>query len=72
MRHLCYQNSQAPGLLRLDIDVLKTFIAAAETSSVKRATERVVLSPAAGSVQIKKLERLIDALVFHAGALGWL
>ena len=58
--------------MRLDIDVLKTFIAAAETSSVKRATERVVLAPATGSVQIKKLERLIDALVFHAGALGWL
>ena len=56
--------------MRLDIDVLKTFIAVAETSSVKQAKERVALSPAAVSMQMKKLERLIDALVFHAGALG--
>ncbi len=58
--------------MRLDIDVLKTFIAVLETSSVKQATERVALSLAAVSMQMKKLERLIDALVFHAGALGWL
>ena len=58
--------------MRLDIDVLKTSIAVAETSSVKQATERVALSPVAVSMHMKKLERLIDSLVFHAGALGWL
>ena len=48
-----------------EIDVLKTFIAVAETGSVKYAAERVARSPAAVSMQMKKLERLIGAPVFH-------
>ncbi len=51
--------------MRLEIDILKTFIAVAETGSVKYAAERVARSPAAVSMQMKKLERLIGAPVFH-------
>ena len=51
--------------MRLEIDVLKTFIAVAETGSVKCAAERVARSPAAVSMQMKKLERLVGAPVFH-------
>jgi DNA-binding transcriptional LysR family regulator len=58
-------NSMALSPMRLEIDVLKTFIAVAETGSVKHAAERVARSPAAVSMQMKKLERLIGAPVFH-------
>jgi DNA-binding transcriptional LysR family regulator len=51
--------------MRLEIDILKTFIAVAETGSVKCAAERVARSPAAVSMQMKKLERLVGAPVFH-------
>ena len=51
--------------MRLEIDVLKTFIAVAETGSVKCAAERVARSPAAVSMQMKKLERLVGTPVFH-------
>jgi DNA-binding transcriptional LysR family regulator len=51
--------------MRLEIDILKTFIAVAETGSVKYAAERVARSPAAVSMQMKKLERLVGAPVFH-------
>lgn len=51
--------------MRLEIDVLKTFIAVAETGSVKCAAERVARSPAAVSMQMKKLERLVGAPVFN-------
>ena len=50
--------------MRLEIDVLKTFIAVAETGSVKCAAERVGRSPAAVSMQMKKLE-VVGAPVFH-------
>ena len=51
--------------MRLEIDILKTFIAVAETGSVKCAAERVARSPAAVSMQMKKLEGLVGAPVFH-------
>ena len=54
-----------PNAMRLEIDLLKTFIAIAETGSVKCAAERVARSPAAVSMQMKKLQRLIGAPVFH-------
>ena len=57
--------SQVSHSMRLEIDVLKTFIAVAETGSVKHAAERVARSPAAVSMQMKKLERLVGAPVFH-------
>ena len=58
-------NPSASHAMRLEIDVLKTFIAVAETGSVKHAAERVARSPAAVSMQMKKLERLFGAPVFH-------
>ena len=51
--------------MRFEIDVLKTFIAVAETGSVKHASERVARSPAAVSMQMKKLEQLVGAPVFR-------
>lgn len=54
-----------PGSMRFEIDVLKTFIAVADTGSVKLASERVARSSAAVSMQMKKLERLIGAPVFQ-------
>ena len=54
-----------PGSMRFEIDVLKTFIAVAETGSVKQASERVARSPAAVSMQMKKLEQLVGAPVFR-------
>jgi DNA-binding transcriptional LysR family regulator len=59
------RNSLISNAMRLEIDVLKTFIAVAETGSVKCAAERVARSPAAVSMQMKKLERLVGAPVFH-------
>ena len=51
--------------MRLEIDVLKTLVAVAKIGSVKYAAERVARSPATVSIQMKKLERLIGAPVFH-------
>jgi DNA-binding transcriptional LysR family regulator len=58
-------NFVVPTSMHLEIDVLKTFIAVAETGSVKFAAERVSRSPAAVSMQMKKLEQLIGMPVFH-------
>ena len=49
---------------RFDIDLLKTFIAVAETGSVKLASKRVARSSAAVSMQMKKLEQIVGGPVF--------
>ena len=49
---------------RFDIDLLKTFIAVAETGSVKLASKRVARSSAAVSMQMKKLEKIVGGPVF--------
>ena len=54
-----------PSSIRFEIDVLKTFIAVADTGSVKLASERVARSSAAVSMQMKKLEGLIGTPVFQ-------
>ncbi|MEO0750472.1 MAG: LysR substrate-binding domain-containing protein [Pseudomonadota bacterium] len=54
-----------PGSMRFEIDVLKTFIAVADTGSVKLASERVARSSAAVSMQMKKLENLVGSPVFQ-------
>ena len=51
--------------MRFDIDLLKTFIAVADTGSVKLASERVARSSAAVSMQMKKLEQLVGAPIFQ-------
>jgi DNA-binding transcriptional LysR family regulator len=57
-----------PNSMRFDVGVLKTFIAVADTGSVKLASERVARSSAAVSMQMKKLEQLLGAPVFQRSA----
>lgn len=49
----------------LEIDVLKTFVAIIETGSFSKAAEQVFRSPSAVSMQIKKLEALLDRPLFQ-------
>jgi DNA-binding transcriptional LysR family regulator len=49
----------------LEIDVLKTFIAIIETGSFSKAAEQVFRSPSAVSMQIKKLETILDRPLFQ-------
>ena len=51
--------------MRFDIDLLKTFIAVADTGSVKLASDRVARSSAAVSMQMKKLEQLVGGPIFQ-------
>ena len=48
----------------LDIDVLKTFVAIAETGNFSTAAEAVLRTPSAVSMQIKKLEEQLGATLF--------
>lgn len=48
----------------LEIDVLKTFVAIIETGSFSKAAEQVFRSPSAVSMQIKKLETVLDRRLF--------
>ena len=54
--------------MRFDIDLLKTFIAVADTGSVKLASDRVARSSAAVSMQMKKLEQLVGGPIFQREA----
>ena len=55
---------------RFDIDLLKTFIAVADTGSVKLASKRVGRSSAAVSMQMKKLEQIVGGPVFQRSSDG--
>lgn len=48
----------------LDLDVLRTFVAIAETGSFTRAASAVFRTPSAVSMQIKKLEEILGVAVF--------
>lgn len=48
----------------LDIDVLRTFVAIAENGSFTRAAKQVFRTPAALSMQIKRLEKILGHLLF--------
>lgn len=48
----------------VDIDLLRTFLAIAETRSFSRAADRVFRTPSAVSMQMKKLEETLGATVF--------
>lgn len=48
----------------LDLEVLRTFVAIAETGSFVAAAERVFRTPSAVSMQIKKLEEMLGRPVF--------
>jgi DNA-binding transcriptional LysR family regulator len=48
----------------LDNDILRTFVAIAETGSFTSAADRVFRTPSAVSMQIKKLEEQLSATLF--------
>ncbi|OLP56592.1 LysR family transcriptional regulator [Rhizobium rhizosphaerae] len=48
----------------LELDVLKTFVAIAETGNFTNAAERVHRTPSAVSMQIKKLEEMLNGALF--------
>lgn len=53
-----------PSLPLLDTDVLRTFVAIAESGSFTRAAEQVFRTPAALSMQIKRLEETLGQALF--------
>lgn len=52
----------------LDLDVLRTFVAIAETGSFTIASSSVFRTPSAVSMQIKRLEEMLGVLVFTRDA----
>lgn len=50
---------------RLDLDLLRTFVAAVDTLSFARAAQAVHRSPAAVSMQIRRLEETLGARLFE-------
>jgi DNA-binding transcriptional LysR family regulator len=54
----------------LDIDLMKTFVAIAETGSVTAAATRVARSPGAVSMQVKKLEEMLGRSLFGRSRQG--
>jgi DNA-binding transcriptional LysR family regulator len=53
-----------PPLPLLDIDILRTFVAIAETGNFSTAAEAVLRTPSAVSMQIKKLEEQLKTTLF--------
>ncbi len=62
------QNSAPIGNRMLNLDALRTFVAICETRSFRQAAARVHRSPSAISLQIAKLEELLDARLLHRNA----
>ena len=52
----------------LEMDVLRTFVAIAETGSFTLAASAVFRTPSAVSMQIKKLEEMLGVQVFSRDA----
>lgn len=48
----------------VDLDLLRTFLAIAETGSFSKAAEKVFRTPSAVSMQVKKLEEMLGRSVF--------
>lgn len=57
-------DQSATTLPLLDTDVLRTFVAIAETGSFTRAAQQVFRTPAALSMQIKRLEEILGQVLF--------
>ena len=55
---------------KLDSDLLRTFIAIAETGSFSSGAERIFRSQSAASLQIKRLEEILGQSVFERHARG--
>jgi DNA-binding transcriptional LysR family regulator len=57
-------NPELAGLPLVDLDVLKTLVAIAETGNFSAAAEAVYRTPSAISMQVKKLEEMLGKPVF--------
>lgn len=55
---------------QLDVDLLRTFVAIAETRTLGRAAARIGRTQAAVSMQVKKLEALLDQPLLHRTGRG--
>jgi DNA-binding transcriptional LysR family regulator len=58
------------GAARLDSDLLRTFLAVAESGSVSRGADRIARSQSAASLQIKRLENLVGRPLFARHGRG--
>lgn len=58
------ENSAPPGTRLIDMELYRTFLIIAETSSFSKASELIGRTPSAVSMQIKKLETLLGTAVF--------
>ena len=56
--------------LHLDGDLLRTFLAVADSGNFTHAAVRVGRTQSAVSMQIKRLEESVDAVLFERGARG--
>ena len=56
--------------VRLDSDLLRTFLAVAETGNFTRAAEAVGRTQSAISMQIKRLEEMVGETLFERGPRG--
>ena len=56
--------NRKPSLINLDIDLIRTFVAVAETSNFTRAGARLGRTQSTVSLQIKRLEKQLDAELF--------
>ena len=52
------------GLPLLDMEILRTFVAIAETGSFSRAAQQIYRTPSAVSMQIKRLEEMLGRALF--------
>lgn len=60
----------SPSPEKLDSDLLRAFLAVAETGSVTKGADRIFRSQSAASLQIKRLETLLGRPVFERHARG--
>jgi len=56
--------------IHLDSDLLRTFVAVAETGNFTRAAEQVGRTQSAVSMQVKRLEEMVGAALFDRGSRG--
>lgn len=56
--------------IHLDSDLLRTFVAVAETGNFTRAAEHVSRTQSAVSMQIKRLEHMVGETLFERGSRG--
>jgi len=53
-------------MAQLDFDLLRTFVAIAEAGSLTRAAMDVGRTQSAISMQLKRIEEIVDGAVLHA------